>query len=112
MKVGEVKTYRMPEEERLAYIAKHPIVPAEKPTSFAIVGPSEEQIKNAKANSQKARQQKPKLIDEIDKEQLHKLFMAGYQIADIADVFKMTENQLHYIIRQLRNADPIKWPKR
>lgn len=109
---GEVTTYQMSEEERLAYIEKHPIVPAEKAKSTNFSIPTKEQHENAVVNSKKARQQKPKLIDEIDKEHLHKLFVAGYRIADIAKTFNVTQNQLSYFIRQLRNADPGRWPKR
>ncbi|MGG3572844.1 hypothetical protein ABES80_10215 [Bacillus gobiensis] len=34
---GEVVTWKMSEEERLAYIAKHPIIPEEKPKPFDMV---------------------------------------------------------------------------
>lgn len=39
---GKVTTWYMSEEERLAYIEKHPIIPTEKPSSYASLG---EQLK-------------------------------------------------------------------
>ncbi len=33
--IGKVKTWYMTEEERIAYIKKHPIVPIEKPKGSA-----------------------------------------------------------------------------
>ncbi|MGG3571072.1 hypothetical protein ABES80_01030 [Bacillus gobiensis] len=34
---GKVKVWKMSEEERLAYIAKHPIIPEEKPKPLDMI---------------------------------------------------------------------------
>ena len=74
----------MSEEERLAYIAKHPIVPVENISGAKFNNISREQQERAK----RTRELQPKLMDSVDKDELHKRFIAGEKLSDIADDFR------------------------
>lgn len=107
--LGKVTVWYMTEEERLAYIEKHPIIATEKPTGAALVNITEMARKNAVENIKKDRS-KIKKIDKIDRVLLQKLFVSKIPIVEIAKKLNVSESVIYNIIREERELNPEKWP--
>lgn len=105
--VGEVTTWYMTEEERLAYIQKYPIKPTKncKGTSF-------ENVYTMQMDKTKERNKQPTMMDKVDKEELHRMFMAGDKLKDIAKAFDITIPTLDKYLTKQREINPDKWPRR
>lgn len=110
---GKVTVWQMTEEERLAYIAKHPIVPTETPKGTAFSKDlGEERRNNLERNKNKEVKKAPTVMDKVDKEELHKRFMAGESLARMAKHFDVTLASLGRYISDQRKIEPDKWPYR
>lgn len=111
MSIGKVTVWYMTEEERLAYIAKHPIVPIEKPSgqSFSNIHEFGERAKELKKESVEIN---GKLIDKVDKDFLHKLFIVGKTFHEIADALNISVSTLNKYVCEQRKINPEKWPVR
>lgn len=110
---GKLKTWQMTEDERLAYIEKHPIVPTEIPTGTAFSKDfGEERRKNLEKNKGKEVKKGPTVMDKVDKEELHTRFMAGESLAMMATHFDVTLASLGRYISDQRKIEPEKWPRR
>jgi DNA invertase Pin-like site-specific DNA recombinase len=107
MSIGKVTVWQMTEEERLAYIAKHPIVPTEKPKGVAF-----SDIHSYGERTKKVKKEGIKIIDTIDKGQLHKLFLLGKSLREMAHALGISETTIHKYIKEQRIIDPEKWPYR
>lgn len=107
MSIGKVTTWFMTEEERLAYIKKHPIIPTGK-TSFSTEGLEYKEIGERK----KAAMQGKKVMDGVNEDKLHKLFMAGKTFDEIAAALNINVSTLNNFIKKQRDKDPEKWPYR
>lgn len=105
---GEVHVWQMTEEERLAYIAKHPIVPIENNSGAKFNMISQEQQEQAK----KARALKPTLTDRVDKEELNERYISGEMMKDIAENMDFPLWVIDRVIRKERKREPEKWPYR
>lgn len=103
---GSVTVWYMTEEERLAYIAKHPIVPTEKPKGVAFSDIHSYGERAKKENKS------PRIIDGVDVNKLHKLFVKGEKMKDIANALNIKEHILSKYISQQRKVEPDKWPFR
>jgi hypothetical protein len=107
---GKVETWYMSEEERQAYIKKHPIKPEQpsRGSTFASVNvaPSKQAIEN------RMRSRTKRLMQDVDKELLHQLFMDGEKLASIAKVCGISEATLHNHIKEQRKIEPERWPHR
>jgi hypothetical protein len=110
MSIGKVTTWVMTEQQRLDYIKKHPIVPTKKPTGSNFSNVSEMQYK--KSVEARGKKNMTKVMDVVDKDQLHKLFMSGKPIGAIAKDFNINENTMNNYIQEQRRMDPEKWPYR
>ena len=106
MSLGKVTVWKMTEEERLAYIAKHPIIPTEKPSGFT----------NAKmvqvAPEKKSKHKGPRIIDTVDKDELHKLFIEGKTFDEMAKSLNVSVAVINNYIKEQRKLYPEKWPRR
>lgn len=104
----------MTEEERLAYIAKHPIVPTEKPLLPTFVNVTPEKYKQAAANTKRTKRmtQGTSVLDRVDKAEIHKRYMDGEIIEDIAAALKIPLGTLNYCIGKFRELEPERWPRR
>ncbi|WP_284037428.1 hypothetical protein [Neobacillus sp. 114] len=111
MSLGKVTVWYMTEEERLAYIKKHPIVPTEKPSGATFENTSQAQYEKAKENGRKNRKYK-KIMDSVDVKLLHELFIQGNPLNYIAKALQITEATLSNYIKEQREIDPEKWPYR
>lgn len=105
--IGQVKTWYMTEEQRLAYIAEHPIVPTDKPN-----GSTFESVYTINMNQNKEQKKRPSIMDKVDKEDLHRRFLAGEKLKNMANHFDVTIQTLDKYIRKQREIDPDKWPYR
>lgn len=105
---GEVKVWHMTESERLEYIRKHPIRPSKAPkgTSYTDI--------NEMQNKREDRRKKAgeRAVDKIDKKKAHKMFMAGDTLKSIAKQLKVSQTTLDSFLREQRNLNPEKWPRR
>jgi DNA-directed RNA polymerase specialized sigma subunit len=112
MSLGKVTVWRMTEEERLAYIEKHPIVPTEKPKGTSLENVYE--MQNAKARERKAQNRElgNRIMDSVDTKLLHELFMQGKTQKYIANELKITQSTLENYIWEQRKIEPEKWPYR
>ncbi|SDM18127.1 hypothetical protein [Bacillus sp. OK048] len=108
MSIGKVTVWYMTEEERLAYVAKHPIVP----TGEAVFSTETIDYKKVSERKKEALQRKGKLIDSVDKDTLHKLFMSGETIPEIATALNISISVLNKYIGDQRKIEPDKWPIR
>jgi hypothetical protein len=108
MSIGKVTVWYMTEEERQAYIKKHPIVPSEnvKGTTFATV--TEMQYTKAVENRV---QSKPNILDSFAND-IHRLFMEGNTQLDIAKKLNINASTLNNFIYKQRIINPEKWPYR
>ncbi|MGG3798949.1 hypothetical protein [Metabacillus fastidiosus] len=102
---GPVTTWFMTEEERLAYIAKHPIKPSDKPkgSSFVDVHSHGERSKQMKRST---------LMDKVDKDEFHRLYMLGHTQESIAKNLNISVTLVNNHIERERKAEPEKWPYR
>jgi DNA-directed RNA polymerase specialized sigma subunit len=109
--LGKVTVWYMSEEERLAYIAKHPIKPSDKPQGVTF---DTDAIDHKKVQERKkeALVSRVTIMDNVDKDVLHKLFMSGMRVEDIAKSLKITVANLYSYIKKQRELDPDKWPYR
>jgi hypothetical protein len=108
MSIGKVTVWHMTEEERLAYIKKHPIIPTEKPKGAGFAEISDAQAKKAK----ESRWEGKRLMEGVDQDQLHKLFMAGESLENLAKAFNISESTLNNFLKKQRKINPDKWPYR
>jgi YesN/AraC family two-component response regulator len=108
--IGKVTVWKMTEKERLAYIAKHPIVSTKQPSETKF---STDAIDHkAMAERRKEALEGNRIMDKVDKAALHKLFMAGTRLGDIAKSLKVSEANLTNYIQKQRKIEPEKWPLR
>jgi DNA invertase Pin-like site-specific DNA recombinase len=108
MSIGKVTVWQMTEEERLAYIAKHPIVP----TGETVVSTENIDYKVVNERKKEALDRKGRLIDKVNKDNLHKLFMSGETIPEIAKILDISVSTVNKIIGEQRKIKPDKWPIR
>jgi hypothetical protein len=107
--IGKVTVWQMTEEERLAYIEKHPIKSSESnEAKFSM----EEIDYKLVAERRKEALKGKRIIDQVDKNAVHKLFMAGTRLEDIAKSLKISMGNLNNYIVQQRKINPEKWPYR
>lgn len=101
---GKVEVWYMSEEQRLAYIAKHPIRSEEKPkgSSFSNIHEYGERKKTSKET----------IMDKVDKVELHKRFLAGERLEDISKSLQITTSTLNNFIKEQRKIEPYRWPHR
>lgn len=110
MGIGKVTVWHMSEEERLAYIAKHPISSSDMPKGVSY---STDNIDyKVVAERRKVALEGNRIMDKVDKVAIHKLFMSGTRLVDIAKSFNISEANLNTYISQQRKIEPEKWPKR
>lgn len=109
MSHGEVRTYYLSEEERLAYIAKHPIVPTGRPVGTMVAKATDEQQQRSTESFLRSRK---RVIDDVDTDELHKRFMAGEGLEDIATALNISLSNLNNYIKNQRKIEPDRWPKR
>jgi hypothetical protein len=110
MGIGKVTIWKMTEKERLAYIAKHPISSSDKPKG---VNFSTDNIDyKVVAERRKVALEGNRIMDKVDKEVLHKLFMSGRRLEDIAKSLKVSSANLNDYIKDQRKIEPEKWPYR
>lgn len=110
MSIGKVTVWKMTEEERLAYIEKHPIISTEKPKGTTFESITEMQKKKAEENVKK--QKRLTIAETIDNEKLHKLFMNGEPLNSIAKKLFISSSTLNNYIKEQRKIEPEKWPSR
>jgi DNA invertase Pin-like site-specific DNA recombinase len=108
MSIGKVTTWQMTEEQRLAYIEKYPIVP----TGKTVFSTENIDYKAVEERKKEALDRKGRLIDTVNKDNLHKLFMSGKTIPEIAKAVNISVSTLNKIIGEQRKIEPEKWPIR
>lgn len=101
---GEVEVWYMTEEQRLAYIDKHPIRSEEKSKGMSFSNIHER--KNAYKN------RRERVMDTVNKVELHKRFIAGERLDDIAASLHVTTATLNNFIKEQRQMEPDRWPYR
>jgi DNA invertase Pin-like site-specific DNA recombinase len=104
MSLGKVTVWQMSEEERLAYIKKHPIIPVEKPKGTGLTNISEMQVSKAKQ-----RKKENRILDTMDLELFHDMYVEGNRLEDIANTFNISIYTVHSYLTELRKKDPEKW---
>jgi YesN/AraC family two-component response regulator len=110
MGIGKVTTWYMTPEELAEYIAKHPIKSSEQPNEAKF---STEAIDHKLvAERRKEAMKGNRIIDQVDKDALHKLFISGTRLEDIAKSFKISMANLNNFITKQRKIEPEKWPRR
>lgn len=112
--VSKVTTWQMTEKERLAYIKKHPIRPtkAKKGSSFANIHDYGERKKQIIKEAKESGKKNKRIIDSVDTDLLHKLFMDGEKLEYIAAKLKISMPILNNYIKEQRQVDPDNWPYR
>jgi hypothetical protein len=109
---GQVHTWVMTEEERQAYIKKHPIVPTERPKGATFYDVNERQRKKTIENRAKGQAPVVTVMDKVDQEKLHQLYLDGKKYSEMADILDISVSTLNnFIVKQRRN-NPEKWPNR
>ncbi|MFS0820787.1 hypothetical protein [Bacillus sp. 1P02SD] len=100
--MGKVHVWYMTEEERLAYIAKHPIVPTEKPngTDFATI------------KEMKCKKGRTKILNNVAEAKIHQMFISGDPLKEIAESVGLSYATVQKFITLERKNDPDKWPRR
>lgn len=108
---GKVHVWRMSEEERLEYIKRYPIKPYNGKRVIKTIGAfaTEEEKKEFYNNRGTNR---ASVMDKVDKEKLHEMFMAGEKLSYIAAVLKISPANLSNYIKKQRKLNPDKWPRR
>jgi DNA-directed RNA polymerase specialized sigma subunit len=110
MGMGKVTTWFMTPEELAEYVEKHPIVSTKQPSETKF---STDAIDHkAVAERRKVALEGNRIMDKVDKDVLHKLFMSGRRLADIAKSLKISEGNLSNYIQKQRKIEPEKWPCR
>jgi DNA invertase Pin-like site-specific DNA recombinase len=112
MSIGKVTVWYMTEEERQAYIKKYPIIPTERPSGATFESVKEQQYAKAMENSAQSRAQRGSILENLNEEKVHKLFISGETIHDIAFALKISVSTLNRFIGEQRKIDPEKWPIR
>jgi DNA invertase Pin-like site-specific DNA recombinase len=107
MSIGKVTVWQMTEDERLAYIEKHPIVPTGE-TNFS----SESVNHKLAAERRKEALEGNRIIDGVDKDLLHKMYMDGVTLPKMAEEFNINRSTLNNYIFKQRKINPDKWPIR
>lgn len=103
---GKVHEWKMTEAERLAYIKKHPIVSYEKPSGSTFVEIHDSQYKKAKED----KKIKDRVIDGLDKDAIHKMYMEGETLNAIAKKNFVSRASIAKLIQEQRELEPEKWP--
>jgi uncharacterized Rmd1/YagE family protein len=108
--IGKVTKWQMTEEERLAYIEKHPIISTEqsKEAKFSTEAIDYKLVAERRKEALKGK----RVIDQVDKDLLHKLFISGRRLEDIAKSLKISMGILNNYIQEQRKLEPEKWPYR
>lgn len=107
MSLGKVHVWKMTEKERLAYIEKHPIIPTERPS-----GGTFSNINTMAVAPEKKGKKGPKIIDSVDKDELHRLYLDGITFPKMAKALNISEANIGNYIKQQRKSNPEKWPYR
>ncbi|KEF40156.1 hypothetical protein M670_00172 [Schinkia azotoformans MEV2011] len=110
---GKVHTWYMTPEQLADYIKKNPIIPSGKPRieAFSDVHTFDERKKKTIENQIKKRRANS-FMNNVDHEKLHKLFLKGHTIPNIAKLLDMPVSRVHGFIKKQREINPEKWPKR
>jgi uncharacterized Rmd1/YagE family protein len=110
MGIGKVTTWVMTPEELAEHVAKHPIKSTEqsKEAKFSTEAIDYKVINERRKEAMKGK----RIIDQIDKDLLHKLFISGRRFEDIAKSLKISMGVLNNYINEQRKLDPEKWPYR
>ncbi|MFJ5713153.1 hypothetical protein [Neobacillus sp. NPDC093127] len=108
--IGQVHVWYMTPEELAEYVKKHPIIPTGKPP-VAKFSTDTIDYKSAGERKKEAFKGK-KVMDGVNKDKLHKLFIKGETLDEIAAVFNVNPSTLNNFIKQQRDKDPEKWPYR
>lgn len=106
---GQVKVWYMSEEERLSYIAKHPIKQDEKPKGAIFSTDAIDYKAVNESRKETIRKQGVRLIDDVDTDALYKLFKSGVKLNDIAQTLGITNATLNNYIKEQRKKYPEKW---
>lgn len=109
MSHGEVRTYYLSEEERLAYIAKNPIIPTGRPVGTMVAKATDIQQERSKESRLRS---KKLVMDDVDTDDLHRRFMSGKRLDDIAAALNISVANVNNYIKNQRKIEPEKWPKR
>ncbi|MGE8080483.1 hypothetical protein [Peribacillus loiseleuriae] len=105
--MGPVYEWKMTEEERLAYIAKYPIKPKEKPK-----GAEFSNVNTMAVKKKVERKKRPTIMDKVDKDDVHKRFSAGEKLTEISDALGINVNTLNAYIKEQRKLNLDEWPYR
>lgn len=96
-----VHCWQMTEEERLAYIEKHPIVPIENKSGAGF---------SSQTYMQEHRKLKtPSVFDGMDLDYINQLYIDGMLFKDMAEELGVSRDMLDRFIRQQRKVEPDKW---
>jgi len=112
---GEVIVWHMTEEERLAYIAKHPIVPTDKPRGGQFSNIHEMKRKEASMNGYKNGKQansNNKILDEEDKNFIYAQYEIGARLHDIAKSLGVEKHTINNFIAAERKRSSKAFPRR
>jgi hypothetical protein len=112
---GEVIVWQMTEEERLAYIAKHPIVPKERPAGVKFSNIHEMKRKEASMNGYKNGKQansNNKILDEEDKKFIHEQYSTGSRLHEIAEMLGVEKHTINNFINAERKRNSQAFPRR
>lgn len=112
MSLSKVKIWYMTEEERLAYIAKNPIVPVQKPKGSTFAEVDKQQYQKVIERHQKEPIKRPSVFDHIDKDELHRMYLSGETVPKIAKLLNVSRSNLNNYIMKQRKLNPEKWPYR
>lgn len=110
MSIGKVHEWKMTEDERLAYIKKHPIVKTAHKFGAQF---STDAIDYTQLNERKKEAFKDKkIIGEHIGSKIHQLYMKGAALKDIATELDINLSTINSYIRAQRKTNPEKWPSR
>jgi DNA-directed RNA polymerase specialized sigma subunit len=110
MGMGKVTTWFMTPEELADYVKKNPITSTKQPseTKFSTDAIDHKAMAERRNEALKGK----RIMDKVDKEVLHKLFISGRRLVDIAKSLKVSEANLSNYITKQRKIEPEKWPLR
>jgi hypothetical protein len=109
--LGKVTVWYMTPKELAEYVAKHPIKPSDKPQGVTFDTDAIDH-KKVKERKKEALVSRVTIMDNVDKDALHQLFMSGMRVEDIAKSLKITVANLYSYIKKQREIEPEKWPYR
>jgi DNA-binding IclR family transcriptional regulator len=107
MSIGKVTVWQMTEDERLAYIAKHPIIPTGG-TNFSFDSINHKLAAERRDEALEGN----RIIDGVDKDLLHKMYMEGKSLPKIAEALGINRSTINNYIFKQRKIEPDKWPIR